>query len=389
MAAIGLEACATLAFYTQSVSGQLDLLARRQPIAELTADPETPETLRRRLERVEQLRRFAIESLGLPDNGSYTSYVDLKRPFVVWNVFAAPEFSLTPLNWCFPWVGCVNYRGYFAEEEARRYARRLQVQGYDVFVGGVAAYSTLGWFADPVLNTLLRLDDLGFAKVLFHELAHQKLYIPDDTAFNEAFATAVAQAGVERWLKSEGTPEVLASFKQEEGREAQFIALVLATRKQLESLYASPLDGHAMRVGKAHIFKDMREAYRALKRQWGGYAGYDAWMATDLNNAKIASVTTYHERIAGFTVLLKAADDELERFYVLARLIGQLPPPRRSFCLNGLVQQGPLFLGACFGLGAAPHPHPYPPPYQRGRVREGVLASPRVPQPVRTLPRGE
>ena len=343
-----------MAFYTQSVSGQLALLARRQPIAKLTADPKTPQGLRHRLREVEQIRRFAIGSLGLPDNGSYQSYVDLRRPFVVWNVFATPAFSLTPLTWCFPWVGCVSYRGYFAEEEARRFARSLEAQGYDVFVGGVAAYSTLGWFADPLLNTMLRLDDLRLAKVIFHELAHQKLYIPDDTAFNEAFATAVAQVGMEHWLKAQGREQALIALEREETRESEFIALVLATRKQLESLYASLLEMSPMRAAKERIFQDLRRRYQALKHQWGGYAGYDVWMTTDLNNAKIASVLTYHEQLAGFNALLKAADDELERFYVLVRLIGQLPLKRRAFCLNGLAQQGPGFLSACFGLGAAP-----------------------------------
>lgn len=360
-AAIGLQSCATMRFYTQAASGQLELLAKRQPLAELTLDPETPEGLRRRLREVEQLRRFAVESLGLPGNGSYQSYVDLKRPFVVWNVFAAPEFSLTPLRWCFPFVGCVSYRGYFAEEGARRFAHSLQAQGYDVFVGGVVAYSTLGWFADPVLNTMLRLDDLRLAKVIFHELAHQKLYIPDDTAFNEAYATKVAQVGVERWLKSQGREQASIEFQREERRELEFVALVLETRKQLESLYASPLNVSAMRAAKERIFQDMRRSYRAIKRQWDGYDKYDAWMAAGLNNAKIASVLTYHERIAGFEALLKAANDELERYYVLVRLIGQLPSPKRTSCLEGLAQQGPGFLGACFGLGAAPQPVRSPP----------------------------
>ncbi|HEX2201339.1 MAG TPA: aminopeptidase [Gammaproteobacteria bacterium] len=350
IAAAGLQACATLAFYTQSINGQLVVLANRQPVAELTTDPSTPEALRQRLKEIEQIRAFAIAELGLPDNGSYRSYADLKRPFVLWNVFAAPEFSLTPLQWCFPFVGCVSYRGYFAEEDARQFAQTLTVQGYDVFVGGVAAYSTLGWFADPVLNTMLRWDKGALAKVIFHELAHQKLYIPDDTAFNEAFATAVAQTGVERWLAAQGDNGALTRFKQAEQRDLEFIALVLTTRNQLGSLYASSLEAAEMRAAKRSIFQDMRRAYEALKHQWQGYSGYEAWIASSLNNAKIASVVTYHERLAAFKVLFSAAHDEFERFYVLARLIGQLPPSKRGFCLDGLARHGPGFLSACFGL---------------------------------------
>ena len=350
MMVIGLEACTTLAFYIQSINGQLDVLASRQPLAELTADPRTPEALRQRLKEIEQIRAFAIAELGLPDNGSYRSYADLKRPFVLWNVFAAPEFSLTPLQWCFPFAGCVSYRGYFAEEDARQFAQTLTMQGYDVFVGGVAAYSTLGWFADPVLNTMLRWDKGALAKVIFHELAHQKLYIPDDTAFNEAFATAVAQTGVKRWLAAQGDSRALTRFKQAEQRDTEFIALVLTARKQLESLYASSLKAAGMRAAKRGIFQDMRRAYEALKHRWHGYSGYEAWMANGLNNAKIASVVTYHERLAAFKVLFSAAHDEFERFYALARLIGQLPPSKRGFCLDGLARHGPGFLGACFGL---------------------------------------
>ena len=230
------------------------VMAKRHSIARLATDPTTPEALRLRLATVEQIRRFSVLHLGLPDNGSYRSYADLERDFVVWNVFASPEFSLQPLRWCYALVGCLNYRGYFKRRDAVKFASKLRAQGHDVFVGGVAAYSTLGWFKDPVLNTMLRWDDARLAEVIFHELAHQKLYVRGDTPFNEAFATAVAKIGVERWLEKDMATTVRQRFKQDQRHERAFVDLVLATRSRLKDLYASALVDSEMRQLKRELF---------------------------------------------------------------------------------------------------------------------------------------
>src|SRR4051812_10885006 len=187
-------------YLIQAATGQMQIVSKRQPIAEVIRDPATSEKLKARLEYVAAARDFASRELGLPDNESYRSYADLGRPYVVWNVFAAPEFSVEPRQWCFPIAGCVVYRGYFSEAAAQRYARKLRRRGDDVAVGGVAAYSTLGHFKDPVLSTMLGWSDAQLAATLFHELAHQVVYVPGDSQFNESFATVVEEAGLERWL---------------------------------------------------------------------------------------------------------------------------------------------------------------------------------------------
>ncbi len=209
---LGSTSCATTSYYLQSLSGHVDLLLKRQPISGILASQNTDKLLRDKLEMVLEIRRFASEHLGLPDNGSYSDYADLGRNFVVWNVFAAPELSLQAKQWCFLFVGCLNYRGYYSEEAANRYAQTLEAQGHDVFVGGVTAYSTLGWFNDPVLNTMLNRDNNYLASVIFHELSHQKLYLKNDTAFNEAFAEMVAQTGVQYWLNLHGTAASRQNF---------------------------------------------------------------------------------------------------------------------------------------------------------------------------------
>jgi len=330
--------CASLGYYLQSIGGQMEVLGKRRPIEEVIEDSRKPAALRERLKLVTRLREFAASRLSLPDNGSYRHYTDLGREFAVYNVFATPELSLQPIKSCFLVVGCLDYRGYFSEPQARRYARMLLRRGYDVFVGGVAAYSTLGWFNDPVLNTMLTWDEARVAKFIFHELAHQKLYISDDTPFNEAFAETVAEVGLERWLAREvetlHAKRLLAAVQ----RERDFVHLLLAARSDLDRLFASSADVAAKRVGKKRIFETLHESYRALKRAWNGDASYDAWMHDGLNNAKISAVVTYHDAIPAFRTLLARAGQDLPRFYALAGDVGALPPVRRGRCLVRLKQ---------------------------------------------------
>ncbi len=334
--ALSLNGCANLGYYAQSLRGQWEVSTRSRPIVQILNDASVSAATKDRLRQVLVFREFAVTALALPDNGSYRAYADLARPYVVWNVFATPEFSLQPVHSCFPIVGCLSYRGYFHEADARLYADELHHDGNDVYVGGVVAYSTLGWFDDPVLNTMLNWDDAHLAKFLFHELAHQKLYVRDDSAYNEAFATAVAEAGWRRWQDAHHLP---ANGNLELEYETEVIHLVLATKARLETLYASTLAAAEKRRAKKEIFDALRADYDTLRQRWQGrYDAYDRWMHGDLNNAKILAVATYHDLIPVFTNLLTVAGGDLSRFYDLVTAVGRLPPDTRMACLDGLRQ---------------------------------------------------
>jgi predicted aminopeptidase len=324
-----LSACSTLGYYAQSVGGQLDILARREPITRLVHDESQPPQLRAKLETVQRIRRFASTVLDLPDNGSYTSYVQMDRPYAVWNVFAAPEFSLQLREWCFPVAGCVEYRGYFHEGAARDYARELAAAGFDTYVGGAAAYSTLGWFDDPVFSTLIGFSDARLAGVIFHELAHQQLYVEDDTPFNEGFAMAVEFEGVDTWLKSNAGAAETASYAVFQARQEQFVTLVLRTRERLQQLYDSGLAPQAKRREKKRVFAAMKLSYLELKRGWGDYDGYDAWFADGLNNAKLAAVGAYRDYVPSFRELFRRTGGDFAAFYRVAAEIGAAPKDQR------------------------------------------------------------
>ena len=340
-----LSGCANLPYYAQSVRGQLQIFERERPIATVLDDPAVSKRVKVKLRQVRKFRRFAVSALALPDNGSYRQYADLQRPLVVWNVFATPELSLTPVKSCFLVVGCLNYRGYFHETDARAFANKLRKAGDDVFLGGVAAYSTLGWFDDPVLNTMLRWDDGRIARFIFHELAHQRLYIRDDSDFNEAFATAVANEGWRRWLKASG--DATPSSSTESTHDAEFTRLLLHTRSRLESIYNSGRSDAFKRAAKAAAFKQLLADYGVLRRRWGSDKGYDHWMHHDLNNAKIAAVSTYHADVPAFMALLAAAGGDMAKFYQLTAAVGGLPLKARRHCQDGLLRSGAAYLDAC------------------------------------------
>lgn len=273
-------------------AGQLALNGRREPIAEVLGRPDVPPEVRERLEYIGEVRRFAIEEAGLPDNDSYTSYVELDRPYVVWNVFAAPEFSVEPKEWCFPVVGCVAYRGYFDERRARDYAGRLRGLGYDVYVAPVAAYSTLGRFQDPVLSSMLRYDEVAVAALIFHELAHQVVYDAGDSAFSEAFATVVEYEVTRRWLESRGRADEQAAFRQTRERLLAVADLMAGTRERLRKLYASRLPPRSMREAKQAEFEQLLGEYARLRSGWQDGADLDEFMSIELNNARLVAIST-------------------------------------------------------------------------------------------------
>jgi predicted aminopeptidase len=328
-----LSGCGTM-YLAQAAGGQWKVLRSRRPIDVVVSDPQTPQALRSRLSDVRAARDFAVSELHLPDNRSYRTYADLKRPYVVWNVVATPEFSVEPKHWCFPVAGCVAYRGYFKEKRARAFAAELSAHGFDVNIGGVPAYSTLGKFADPVLSTMMRYGDSELAAIIFHELAHQLLYVKNDSEFNEAFATTVENAGLERWLESRGHSDLMREFLDDTVKDHAFIDLFTKFRTRLARLYASHITPAQMREKKAAVFERLTSEARALQRQQGGKY-YESWLLEGLNNAHLASIATYYECVPGFKKLLAQEDGDLLRFYAAARALADTPRATRHAKLCG------------------------------------------------------
>ena len=310
---LALQGC----YYMQAARGQLEILRKSEPIDEVASATGTPAELARRLQLVEQARDFSVLELGLPDNDSYRSYADIEREFVVWNVFAAPEFSLEPREWCFPVAGCVAYRGYFSEDAARRKARKLRADGLDVSVGGIPAYSTLGRFDDPVLSTMLRWEDVDLIATMFHELAHQVLYVRDDTTFNESFARVVAEAGVERWLEAGGQGDQLQDYLSRQAFRERVVALVESAKRELESLYRTRIAAEEMRRRKEVRLDALAVELQSAFEESGRVV--PQWVGTDLNNARLASMALYQDRVPEFRQLLDDCEGDLRCFYAAAR----------------------------------------------------------------------
>lgn len=336
LAMLVISGCGNLGYYAQSISGQMEILRKRESIEGLLENPQLDTSLRRKLSLVQEIRTYASDALGLPNNDSYRSYVDLKRPYVVWNVFAAPEFSFDLKEWCFPFAGCVRYRGYFSRDDAETYAGGLKQEGYDVYVGGVEAYSTLGWFDDPVLNTILRRDDARLAALIFHELAHQQLYVNGDTAFNEGFASTVEVEGVKRWLANKNDQQLQLEYNKHSQRQQQFVALVETTRERLDRLYQSDLSDVDKRLQKKSLIAQLQSDYQQLKTEWDGYRGYDAWFSTDMNNAQLANVFTYQDYVPAFQHLLQQQHGDFPAFYRAVAQLAALDKDEREQALHSL-----------------------------------------------------
>jgi predicted aminopeptidase len=332
----------SLGYYSQAVGGHLSLMKARQPIADVLASEDTDPELKAKLQTLLDARVFAYEVLGLPENDSYSTYSETGRDAVTWNVVAVPEFSMQPKVWCFPVAGCVSYRGYFDRADAERYAKQLSEEGFDVTIGGASAYSTLGWFDDPVLDTMLRGNDSQYVSTLFHELAHQVLYIQDDSSFNEAFASFVEQEGFRIWLRDRGEAERIDAYNTSLERIQAFSELLNTTRTNLIAAFEEPLDDvEARRVLKASVFADMQNQYQALKESWGGYSGYDRWFARDLNNAHLLGVSTYRRLIPAFEGLYRESGSDLVQFYKKAEELSALDPVQRNARLAQLAVEKP------------------------------------------------
>ena len=332
-----LAGCSNFGYYVQAMGGHLEVMRAVRPISEVVRDPAIDPMLRTRLEDVQAIREFASRDLGLPDNNSYRAYADLGRPYVVWNVFAAPEFSLEPKRWCMLMVGCVNYRGYYARQDAEQLAAELRREGYDTVVGGVSAYSTLGYFDDPVLSSFLRLGTAEVARTVFHELAHQLIFVQGDSMFNESFATAVENEGMRRWLAIRATPEQRTAFEGQLERKTAFAGLIRDYREKLHSLYHAAGSSKDQRQAKAELLDALRRDYGELKAAWGGHAGYDKFFAEELNNAKLASLSLYSELVPAFEALLLLEDHDLPRFYRRVATLAALDKEARRSALATLL----------------------------------------------------
>jgi predicted aminopeptidase len=331
-----LSGCQTIRFYSQAAAGQYEILAHQTSIVDLIQNPGTDPKLKAQLKLVLHFRDFAAQALKLQPDGSYLKYVDLHRPFVVWNVNVAPRLSLKPKTWWFPIVGSVSYVGYFSEAGARRYTAIWDKKGWDTYIGDVPAYSTLGWFHDPLLNTFIFESEADLADTIFHELTHRRLFVAGDTDFNEAFATMVAEEGVRRWYEASANARAYASYVEERQRENDFLKLVMATRDELQKVYEDDrLPDAAKLRRKAEIIAQMRAHYALLKETWGvKNSGYDGWFAEPINNAQLNIVAAYFDLVPAFQALLRAKGGDMEKFYAAVEDLAKLPLEKRHQALG-------------------------------------------------------
>jgi len=310
-----LPACSNLSYYIDAANGNFELLEKAQPINEILQQADLDKKFRQQLITFQQARNFASQNLLLPDNDSYRSFSELGRDFVVWNVVATSEFSIEPEKWCFLFVGCLAYRGYFEKDKVEAYAEELKKQGLDVYVSGVSAYSTLGWFDDPIVSSMLYADEARRVGIIFHELAHQLMYRKNSTTFNESFAMLVEEEGLRRWFESRNEPVLLEQYKEDKVRSRQFHKMLVQTKNQLKLLYSQDLSDTEKRQQKSHYLKQIKEDYKNLRQQWHGYSGYDQWMSQPLNNAHFVLVQTYFDLLPMFKTMLSQQDNDLRAFY--------------------------------------------------------------------------
>ncbi|MBP8925263.1 MAG: aminopeptidase [Pseudomonadales bacterium] len=331
-----LAGCENISYLGQAAWGQAQLMAARQPLERVLDDPATDATLREKLRTVSALRTFARQSLGMEETRGFDTFVATGREFVVWNVVVSGEFSVTATSWCFPVAGCVNYRGYFERARANRFAAQMARGGSDTYVYGVAAYSTLGWFADPVLDTWIHRGEPALAALVFHELAHQLVYASDDTEFSESFARVVEHEGVRRWLAHAGHDTAYADYLRDQQIDTQFFSLLMATRERLALLYQQPLAVPLMRERKERVFEDLRKEYARESASWPAHLRFDAWMGAPLNNARLASLANYQRWVSAFEQLLLEREGDLPSFYAAAQTLSRLPVAQRETRLLAL-----------------------------------------------------
>jgi len=301
--------CESIAYYNQALKGQLELMKNQHPLMEVIENRNTSAQLKNQLQLILEILAFADQQLQLPVGGNFSHYVEINRPFVVWNVFAADEFSFEARTWCYPVVGCASYRGYFDQNKADAYAKKLQDEGGDIYIGGVSAYSTLGWLDDPVLSTFAWRNDTQLPALIFHELAHRILYIRGDTEFNESFASAVEQIALEKWLKND--PQAFDVYLEHKQYHDDFVEFVLSWKMRLDAMYHADLNDIEKRALKKSLYSTMMDEYKIFR---GEHKAYDGWMNDTLNNAKINTLSTYQARVPAFLSLYEQHNDNFKMF---------------------------------------------------------------------------
>jgi len=329
-----------MAYYWEKVQGHADILNNQRPIQEAIRDPATIKETKQRLINAKKAREFATATLKLPDNDSYRNYVDIKRDYAVWTVVATPPYSTKPKQWCFLIVGCLSYRGYFSEQKANEFAAQLKKQNMDVYVSGIKAYSTLGWFDDPLLSSMLYKSEAYRVGIIFHELAHQQFYLQDDTAFNEAFASTVELLGIKLWFEENKKLQKYKQYRIAKKRDEQFKQLLQDTRQVLMAHYQNTKNSSKLKTGKQFIFNQLKENYTALKIKWNGYDGYDRWMNQPLNNAHLAMIATYNDLIPAFKKMYLNANKNFTVFYKQVETLAEKPKQQRDLYLNTLMPAG-------------------------------------------------
>ncbi len=329
-----LGACSDIGYYWHSTKGHLALMNKRVDIEALLEQPDLEAGLRQRLQLVQQIRAFSVDALSLPDTGSYTNYAQLEKPYVVQNLFAAGEFSTTLHSWCYPIAGCVNYRGYYDEVLLDEFADRLKAKNFDIHIAYVPAYSTLGWFDDPVLSSFIDWPDYRLAGLLFHELTHQRIYIDDDTLFNESLAVAVQLAGTELWLKSVRDEAQMEEFRRWIEYRREVILLIENTGVKLRQLYESEMDDAIKRDNKQAIFTRAREGYAAIAKRLNYRDGFEGWFAGELNNASIGSIAAYNTHAPAFMKMIEVLDYDFSAFFDAVEQIGGMDRAARDQCLD-------------------------------------------------------
>ena len=339
LAMLLITGCAEIGYYSQAVGGHLKLMSARQDVQALIESDETDHKLRERLQLATEIRRFASDELQLPDNDSYSTYVETGRSSVTWNVVAAEEFSVNAKTWCFPVAGCVSYKGFFNESAAKKYSASLDKENYDTTINGATAYSTLGWFDDPILDIMLRGSDIRIAGLIFHELAHQQLYVKGDSDFNEAYASFVEQEGVRIWLKKTGQTELLGRYADWLQRRSEFSDLLLSARKELETLYEEKISDKEKRAGKQAVFAGLRARYQVFKDRHGSFTGYDRWFEKELNNARLVATATYRRFVPAFEKLYEELGGDFNAFYQKAEALAAMDKTERQNILKSLISE--------------------------------------------------
>lgn len=334
-----LQGCSTAGYYWEKVQGHYEIVDKQQPVQDVIDNPETPSIVRERLINTQAARNFASVALQLPDNDSYRNYADIGRDYVVWTVVATPPYSVKAKEWCFIIVGCLSYRGYFSKQRAEEFAEELIKQNMDVYVSGTKAYSTLGWFDDPLLNTMLYRSEAYRVGIIFHELAHQKIYVEDDTSSNEAFATAVELEGVKAWFSQPEKKHEYKNYIISRQRDDDFKKMLKQARGQLNELYETNVKKEILEEKKAYIFRQLQESYKKFKQRWNNYSGYDKWMAKKLNNAHLALVATYNDRIPAFRNLFKQSGSDFKLFYQKVEKLMSLEKKERMLEIDKLMSE--------------------------------------------------